>query len=746
MRPPGPARPQGDLGSWVPSAGRRGGLGFGLALACGLSFVTALSSCAPAGNRADEPAAGDRGGLAWLLEGRARADVPPGSRGRPRPSIVWTPVKPLEPELVLAKPAGPPMSLTSSDGTGLQLVALEARAVVEDPLTFTELKLTFRNPQPRQLEGQFEITLPPDAAISRFAMRQGDAWQEGEVVELQAARQAYEDFLHRRQDPALLEKQAGNQFRARVFPIPPSGEKQLIISYSAERPRADAPYRIYLRGLPELARLDIRAIIAKSSAGSGPASSLGGETLSHQTVAVQKQSFRPDVDFEVPVPVPQAADSSAVGLRHQNLVVARISPLPADKQAQTDPLDSVLVLFDTSASRALGWQAQVDALGALVDTLRKEAGPALPLRVLGFDQDVEQVFDGPAGQFGAAQLQRVRERRALGASDLARALRVAAAKKGAPMQRVLLITDGIVTAGTTDAPELRKLVTALSGQGARRLDAITFGGIRDEALLAKLVTAGLPSDGVVIDGETPPQAVARRLQRSTFSGIKVEVPGSPWVWPVQLDGVQPGEQVLVYADLPDGKPFEVTLTDKNQRTERRPVVTVEVARPLLERAWVNARIHRLLNQRDKLAESDPDLGEALKHQIVDLSTKFRVLSDYTALLVLETEQDYARFRIDRRALTDILTIGLNGIEVVNRKNLQPVVVANPPPRIITSQNAAPKDRDGDSGSPGRPPRPSAGKAAAPTRFEPREAERDKRSANSAATESGSFAADESAAS
>ena len=82
------------------------------------------------------------------------------------------------------------------------------------------------------------------------------------------------------------------------------------------------------------------------------------------------------------VPVPQAADSSAVGLRHQNLVVARISPLPADKQAQTDPLDSVLVLFDTSASRALGWQAQVDALGALVDTLRKEAGPALPLRVL----------------------------------------------------------------------------------------------------------------------------------------------------------------------------------------------------------------------------------------------------------------------------------------------------------------------------------------------------------------------------
>src|SRR5262245_25249112 len=201
--------------------------------------------------------------------------------------MVWQPLPPKgpDPERVL-RIAGPPLSLTASDGTGLVLVSMVARAVVEDPLCFTELKLTFKNPQPRQLEGQFEITLPPGATISRFAMRIGDTYQEGEVVELQAARAAYEDFLHRRQDPALLEKQAGNQFRARVFPIPPSGEKELILSYSEERPRADQPYRIYLRGLPRLARLDIRAILAKSAAPSTPggASSLGGTTITNQTV------------------------------------------------------------------------------------------------------------------------------------------------------------------------------------------------------------------------------------------------------------------------------------------------------------------------------------------------------------------------------------------------------------------------------------------------------------------------------
>ena len=93
-----------------------------------------------------------------------------------------------------------PVSLTAADGTGLTLVSLRARATIGDPLAFTELALTFENPNDRVLEGTFRITLPERASVSRFAMKIGDEWQEGEVVELQAARRAYEDFLHRRQD------------------------------------------------------------------------------------------------------------------------------------------------------------------------------------------------------------------------------------------------------------------------------------------------------------------------------------------------------------------------------------------------------------------------------------------------------------------------------------------------------------------------------------------------------------------
>src|SRR5882757_7697195 len=107
-----------------------------------------------------------------------------------------TPVK----TLFLAAPprqtgeVAPPWSLTASDGSGLVLTRVDAKAVVEGPLAFTELHLYFHNPEARTREGTFSITLPTGAAVSRFAMESGGELLEAEVVEKQLARRTYEDF------------------------------------------------------------------------------------------------------------------------------------------------------------------------------------------------------------------------------------------------------------------------------------------------------------------------------------------------------------------------------------------------------------------------------------------------------------------------------------------------------------------------------------------------------------------------
>ena len=83
------------------------------------------------------------------------------------------------------RPAGEvaaPWSLTASDGSGLLLTRVDARAVVEGPLAFTELHLYFHNPEARTREGTFSITLPAGAAVSRFAMESSGQFMEAEVV------------------------------------------------------------------------------------------------------------------------------------------------------------------------------------------------------------------------------------------------------------------------------------------------------------------------------------------------------------------------------------------------------------------------------------------------------------------------------------------------------------------------------------------------------------------------------------
>ncbi len=175
----------------------------------------------------------------------------------PTAASTWTFVDDEKPsQAVKIAAGGAPIQLTASDGSGLGIVSVTADAVIDAPLALTQLRLVFDNPRAQQIEGQFRITLPERASISRFAMLTNGQWQEGEVVERQAARRAYEDFLHRRQDPALLEQQAGNEFSARIFPIPPHAHKEIIIAYSEELLGND--YRIGLKGLPEVQAIDIR--------------------------------------------------------------------------------------------------------------------------------------------------------------------------------------------------------------------------------------------------------------------------------------------------------------------------------------------------------------------------------------------------------------------------------------------------------------------------------------------------------
>jgi hypothetical protein len=160
----------------------------------------------------------------------------------------------------------------------------------------------------------------------------------------------------------------------------------------------------------------------------------------------------------------------------------------------------------------------------------------------------------------------------------------------------------MATAGEVDPAALAKQVSAMSAVFSR-LDAVPVTPARNQPLLQALTTAGLSTSGLVLDGSQGPDAIGD-LRTATLGQLQVSVPGAEWVWPQTLAGKRAGEAVLVYADLPKDKPMQVVLSGAAPYQVTPP--ERQAAKPLLERAWVGARIERLLIA----SGSDPDLQAA----------------------------------------------------------------------------------------------------------------------------------------
>ncbi len=139
------------------------------------------------------------------------------------------------------------------------------------------------------------------------------------------------------------------------------------------------------------------------------------------------------------------------------------------------------------------------------------------------------MYRGALTGFGAAQVAALRGRGALGASDLERALVWTAEEARATgAQRVVLVGDGLATAGSADLVRLRGAARALGSADVQRLDVVALGEMQGASTLRALARA-LPRDGMVIDGTRPPVEIAARLLAPSRSQVQVGLPGARWI-------------------------------------------------------------------------------------------------------------------------------------------------------------------------------------------------------------------------
>ena len=98
----------------------------------------------------------------------------------------------------------------------------------------TTMEMTFYNPNSRVMEGEFQFPLANGQQVSRFALDINGKMRKGVVVDKTAGRKAFEEIVRRGVDPGLLEKTEGNNFKARVYPMPAKGTRRVLIAFEQE--------------------------------------------------------------------------------------------------------------------------------------------------------------------------------------------------------------------------------------------------------------------------------------------------------------------------------------------------------------------------------------------------------------------------------------------------------------------------------------------------------------------------------
>src|SRR6185295_2719411 len=98
------------------------------------------------------------------------------------------------------------------------------------------VEMAFHNPNRQVLEGELQFPLLEGQSVVGMALDIGGRLRDAVPVEKARGQAVFEDVTRTRVDPALLEATQGNNYKLRVYPIPPNGERRVVIRYSEALP------------------------------------------------------------------------------------------------------------------------------------------------------------------------------------------------------------------------------------------------------------------------------------------------------------------------------------------------------------------------------------------------------------------------------------------------------------------------------------------------------------------------------
>lgn len=520
-----------------------------------------------------------------------------------------------------ALPAGaqiaPPRLMIVRDAQApIQLEQARIQADIGGGLAETTIDLTFRNPNARVLEGELQFPLAPGQRVIGFALDIAGEMRPAVPVEKAKGRQVFEAIERRRVDPALLETTQGNNFKLRVYPIPPQGIRrvQVRLAQTLDRAAGQWAYRLPVAWAQGAQDFDVRASVHGATAEPRLPADLSGAAFTRSADGYELHLSRSALaggTLQITGAADVAPRAFTAPFGADSYFYAEI-PISAQPVARTLPR-TVGLLWDSSGS---GATRRHDLEYAVLDRYFRAAGD-IEVRLIRLRDRAEAArsFRVRGGDWSAL-------RRELEATvyDGATALGGWAPERAAG--EYLLFTDGLENYGARSFPALH---------ASQRLFVLNAA---DSADTGRLDTLAQRYNGRLVDltgGDT-----AAAAEQLLTDGPRIAELQGDGLTDLQAESAEPRGGMLRIAGRrlrPDGV-LRVRLTGGAQPIEI-PVTAASAQHPMAPLLWAGWRIDALQTDHERK-----------RGEIARLGKRFGVATRDTSLIVLDALEDYVRYEIE----------------------------------------------------------------------------------------------------
>jgi Ca-activated chloride channel family protein len=554
----------------------------------------------------------------------------------------------------------PPRPITLPPALPIKSIKIETK--INAQVATTHLEQIFRNDTDATLEGTYFFPIPESASIVEFAIWDGNNRLVGEVRSREEARRIYDEIVRRKRDPGLLEYAGKDLFQASIFPIPPHSDKKLELTYtqvlSAEAGTVSYRYPLgtghntqqigTVSGRVEIeSREPLRNIYSPSHAIDITRQREGRASVSFEVAGGQTpQDFQlfyalSKDDFGVSLLTYREPGKDGYFL----LLVSPKNELSEQEYAAKD----ILFVLDTSGSMAEAGKMEKARAALLfgIRSLRAEDR----FNVISFAGEERLMEQGliAADERGRARgAQYVHSLRPTGGTNINDSV-IAAFRQFNQSDRpkmIVFMTDGLPTVSETDTGRIIKNVERVRVPGVR---LFTFGVGYDvnTALLDKLAA----DNGGVAEYVEPQENIEikvssffAKINYPVLTDLKLDMGGveTDLVYPRNLPDLFKGSQIALigrYRNQVDLNPVRLSLTGRtgsNSQTfyydnQRFPLRAEK--NDFLPRLWATRRVGWLMEQIRTNGEQ-----KELRDEVVDLGTRYGIVTPYTSYLALEANE------------------------------------------------------------------------------------------------------------